>query len=540
MGVTDDAVLAAIVEATVDLALVLDDAGTIVWQRRSETRRPEASDEVVVGLNVVDRIHPEDLPEVLDGLARLQTTEATEVRISCRAFDGDDPSLVHRAEVQGWDARDTPGIEGILVVATVQGSRHVLPADAGAGDFSLAEASPLGLAVVSARGDVPFANSLFRARVGAGPTAPVPLDSLPGLEALVEAARHEGADQRSVFHEGAALRLTGRRLDGPGGDVVVSVDDITAEVEAVAARTRSEQTFRATFDHTPAGIALVDPEGIFVEVNAAWTAITGYPSEELVGRTFATITHPDDLPADEALVAEALAGGRDTYRMEKRYVHRSGRTIWVDLRVAAVRAATGEVEHFVSQVLDITADKQAVADMEARERHLTHQATHDHLTGLPNRALLEEHLRLAIDRVAQGQRAASVLLMDLDGFKPVNDTYGHPQGDLVLTELAGRLSGACRRGDIVARLGGDEFVAVVDPASDGDDGHHLAERLLAVVAAPLDALPDGAPPLSASIGITAARADDTVESLLARADEATYRAKARGGATVAVHGADDA
>ncbi len=538
MGATDEGVLAAIAEVTVDLALVLDEEGTIVWQRRSETRRPDAGAEDVVGLNVVERMHPEDLPRVLDALARLLTTDEDEVTVRCRTFDGTDPTLVYEAEVRGYDLREHPGVEGVLVVASVHDQRHAPRSDAATADFSLAEASPLGLAVVSAQDEVPFANALFRARVGAGPDGAVALGALPGLDQVVATARADGDAQRSVFHDGAALRLTGRRIDGPGRDVVVSIDDITGEVEAVAARARSEQTFRATFDHTPAGIALVDTDGTFVEVNAAWTTITGYRSSDLVGRSFAEITYPEDLAADEALVAEALRGERDTYRMEKRYLHRDGGTIWVDLRVAAVRAPTGEVEHFVSQILDITAAKRAAEDMRVREAELTHQATHDHLTGLPNRALLEEHLRVAIDRVADGGAPAAVLLMDLDGFKPVNDTYGHPRGDLVLQELAGRLSAACRRGDTVGRLGGDEFVAVVDPAPDGDDGRSLARRLLGVVAAPLVAMPDGAPALSASIGLTAARADDTVESLLARADEATYEAKRRGGATSARHASD--
>lgn len=532
MGVSDDAALAAIVEATIDLAVVLDDEGTIVWRRRSERRWPDGlDDDEVVGLKVLDRVHPEDLPAVLDALARVRTTDATEGRITCRIFDVADRSIVHDAEVSGFDLTDVPGVEGLLVIASLRDSRRPPAGDVHNVDFSLAEVAPLGLAIVSPTGEVHYANDHFRARVGNDGTVPVRLDALPGLVELAAAAREVGFDERSVEHGSATLRLTARRLDGPGDHVVVSIVDITAEVEALAARVRSEQTFRATFDHTPAGIALVAPDGVFLEVNPSWSTITGYPPDDLVGRTFAEITHPDDLEADQQLVDEALRGERDTYRIEKRYHHRDGREIWVDLRVAAVRDDSHQVAHFVSQILDITAAKQAEANMQVRERELTHQATHDHLTGLPNRALLEEHLRVAVERTMTHGDQASVLLIDLDDFKPINDTHGHAVGDQVLVEVGGRLSTACRDADIVARLGGDEFVAVTEPRPRGG-GRELAARLLTVLAEPLTSAP-GQPRLTASIGIADVYRDDTVASLLARADTATYAAKADGGDTFA-------
>lgn len=527
MGTEDGEVLAAIVEATVDVAVVIGADGAVTWQRRSRTRRPQDADEVV-GDRVIDRIHPEDLPEVLDGLARLRTTEATEVHTSCRVFDSVDPTIVHEADLRGYDTTGVAGVEGILVVVGVRDSRRARRDGLRAADFSLADASPLGLAVVSATGDVAYANGLFRGHIGLDPSAEVTLDALPGLGDLVDSARRLGSDQRSVVHRDLTLRLTGRRLEGLGNDVVVSIDDITAEVEALAARVRSEQTFRAAFDHTPAGIALVAPDGVFLDVNPSWSAITGYPSADLIGRTFAEITHPDDRTADQLLVDEVLRGERDTYRIEKRYHHRSGQQIWVDLRVAAVRDSAHRVVHFVTQILDITAARQLHADMQVRERTLTHQATHDHLTGLPNRALLEEHLRVAIERAGAHRDQTTVLLMDLDQFKPINDTHGHAVGDHVLVELGARLSAACRDADIVARLGGDEFVAVTEPRPDGSDGRELAARLLAVLAEPLASTPDR-PGLTASIGMTDVHAHDTVASLLARADRATYEAKAQGG-----------
>jgi diguanylate cyclase (GGDEF)-like protein len=167
-------------------------------------------------------------------------------------------------------------------------------------------------------------------------------------------------------------------------------------------------------------------------------------------------------------------------------------------------------------------------------QRLEHQAFHDALTGLPNRALLTRHLRERIAVPDEGERDLTVLLLDLDGFKSVNDSYGHSAGDSVLEVVSRRLRAIARRGDLVARFGGDEFVLVLEadhrePESD-DPVSVVAERLIAVLSQPIPLPPDGqvSVSLSASVGVARHRASESADDLLRNADLAMYAAKSRG------------
>ena len=151
----------------------------------------------------------------------------------------------------------------------------------------------------------------------------------------------------------------------------------------------------------------------------------GYTEQELLSRSFADITHPDDLDGDLEQMQALLAGAIEVYETEKRYLHREGHVVWVQIGVSAVRSDDGEVEYLISQLHDIT-ERRRVED------ELAHQALHDPLTGLPNRALFLDRLRHAIVRMRRHTGQAAVLFVDLDRFKLVNDTLGHKAGDVVL------------------------------------------------------------------------------------------------------------
>ncbi len=189
-------------------------------------------------------------------------------------------------------------------------------------------------------------------------------------------------------------------------------------------------------------------------------------------------------------------------------------------------------------------ERQASSLIEAKElaerlhqtaQQLTYQAFHDALTGLPNRAMLLEHLQNSREPAVGRPRHLALLILDLDGFKAVNDSYGHSAGDAVLGIIAARLRSVLREGDMVARFGGDEFALVIEPSgtrSDFDKGPatEVADRVLEVLAEPipLPSCPAITVPLSASIGIAYARGKETAEDLLRNADLAMYSAKAHG------------
>lgn len=294
--------------------------------------------------------------------------------------------------------------------------------------------------------------------------------------------------------------------------------------------TRTEQMFRLAFTEAPIGFAMTGLDGRFQRVNPAFAALTGRSTRELLGISFEDLTHPDDLAEDQILIAEVLEGLRPSYRVEKRYVHRDGHAVWVEMWGALVRDQDGTPAYFIKQVQDISARKQL-------ERGLVHQATHDALTGLPNRLLLGDRIQQALALLHRGG-ATLVLSLDLDRFKPVNDTYGHAAGDEVLREVAARMLGCVRRNDTVCRVGGDEFVIVAhDESGSVDHAHVLAARIIAAMEEPVT-LGDGARvSVGLSIGGVVTRCALHAPSLLVgHSDDELYRAKrqARGSVQVSV------
>lgn len=411
------------------------------------------------------------------------------------------------------------------------------------------------------------------------------------------------------------------------------------------------EKFAGAFSSAALGMALVSLEGRWLDVNDALCGILGYTRAELLQIDFQTLTHPEDLHADLTLVGDLLAGRRDHYHMDKRYLGKAGNIVWGRLSVSLVRAGNGEPLHFVSQIQDVTAQRQsgqqlreseqrtritldAVADMvltldlqgtvqyanaaatralagagadaltggrlaelmeltteyaprsplelavlldpdsnavdlhsdlllavgaqlvpvdltrawlrgedgeisgavwvirdvtqqRARQREARHLAEVDPLTELSNRRGFEAHLQQAITHVARTGQQASLMYIDLDHFKPVNDTHGHLAGDAVLWAVASLLRHGVRDSDIVARLGGDEFAVILAGCS--------LKRARRIASDLLDALRALSIPwdrqrlaVGASIGIAALGGAMSVDDAVAAADAQCYRAKAAG------------
>ncbi len=268
------------------------------------------------------------------------------------------------------------------------------------------------------------------------------------------------------------------------------------------------------FRDSRVGAAFVSTDGRWLDVNDALCRMLGRSRAELVGHPLLEITPRGDRQATERALAEAVREG--TTVLEKRYLRPGDEIVWVEISASVITPETG-APYLFGQYRDITAHRR---DREALER----QAAHDALTGLFNRAVLLERLAEAL---ARGDGAALVVL-DLDGFKVVNDSLGHRVGDEVLALVAPRLAATLGPGDTLARLGGDEFgvlcAGVVRPL----EAVERARRLSAAVAEPV-ALSSGRHTLSVSAGVVLIEtAADTPEALLRDADAAMYRAKARG------------
>jgi diguanylate cyclase (GGDEF)-like protein len=234
------------------------------------------------------------------------------------------------------------------------------------------------------------------------------------------------------------------------------------------------------------------------------------------------VLHPDDRASELQRVQDLLAGRQTSLSVEERYLGPDGQLLWVLHGVSVVRDLDGTPAWFAVSAQDITERRKVESDLRELTATLTERAVRDPLTGLANRTLLLERLRSVLARDARSGDSTAVLFLDLDGFKAVNDKYGHAVGDEVLVTVAKRLASVVRPSDTVARIGGDEFVVLVEGSS-GADLERLVERLRHAVSEPLPTLDLQ---VGVSIGVaTSVRGEAEPRTLINAADRAMYGVK---------------
>src|SRR3954464_16007348 len=264
------------------------------------------------------------------------------------------------------------------------------------------------------------------------------------------------------------------------------------------------------------GVALCRPDGAVTDANAALASLLGMAPDDLLGRTLFDLIHPDDVEgAREAYAVLSRHPGRPM-RQGGRLMRQAGTAVPVQIATAWVAATPdGGPAHLVMIVEDIT-------DRKALEAALVHRSLHDPLTGLPNRILFHDRLRHALDRGHRERTPTCVMVIDLDGFKAINDEHGHPMGDAVLVAFAERLTSVLRASDTAARLGGDEF-AIVCENTERPEAEVLADRLRTTVNDPL-VIGDLTMALGMSIGIGSADSggdpEEVYERVVREADDA--------------------
>ena len=261
-----------------------------------------------------------------------------------------------------------------------------------------------------------------------------------------------------------------------------------------------------------------------VYLSSRWKAMLGYEEHEIgtSPKEWLDRIHLDDRAHTEARLSALLTQSTDAFESEYRIVHKHGHYRWVLARGVAVRNDSGKATRITGAQADITERKQA-------EQQLLHNALHDPLTGLPNRALFMERLREAVEHLSSyNGRLFAVLFLDLDRFKNINDGLGHTVGDALLIEIATRLTSGMRSGTTVARLGGDEFAILLREIEDVDEAIQFAIRIQEKLSEPLN-LHGYELSTTASIGIAVSNGSKKQqEELLRDADTAMYRAKALG------------
>ena len=295
-----------------------------------------------------------------------------------------------------------------------------------------------------------------------------------------------------------------------------------AEQERISlALKESEEYFRNAFDHA-AGMALIAPDGSWLQVNNSLCKMLGYDEDQLLASDLQTITDPQDLGQDLTHLYQLLNRKISNYQLEKRFVSKHGATIWVLQSASLIRDIDGSPRHIILQIQDVSDRKRA-------EEQIRYAAFHDGLTKLPNRTLLSDRLEMAVERTkVSPDYNFAILFVDLDRFKIVNDSLGHDKGDKLLVDLSRRLEQCVRKVDTVARLGGDEFAILLDGIIDLEAAQEIAARIQESLEIPF--LLEGNEFLTtASIGIAYSEIGyESAEEVLRDADTAMYRAKANG------------
>jgi len=303
--------------------------------------------------------------------------------------------------------------------------------------------------------------------------------------------------------------------DGEVDAVVVEAKPGDERVYTLASADRLYRTF---VENMPGGAATISSDGTVLYANPALARLMDSSDQLIVGHPLSSLVTPASWPLLSAAIANAVFGSS----VESLLVTSAGDTIPVRISSSATLQVNGE-EQLCIIVTDLSRERQA-------EAALAHLAEHDALTGLPNRILLADRIQHALDRRAPGDRMVALLFCDVDGFKTVNDEYGHRTGDQLLRIIAQRLTAVVRPEDTVARIGGDEFIVLVDSATNVDDIAAVAARIRAAVSEPIAAGPADFD-VSMSIGIAVsigAGVTTTPEALLNHADEAMYKAKRQG------------
>jgi diguanylate cyclase (GGDEF)-like protein/PAS domain S-box-containing protein len=307
--------------------------------------------------------------------------------------------------------------------------------------------------------------------------------------------------------------------------IVANLRDIDERVADRRALAEANARFRSAFEDAPIGMALADLDGHLFRVNTSMANLLGYEAEDLLGVHVSQITDPQDRDSSGSEMRRLAAGEIDAYRLEKRYVHADGHSIWTSLSVSLVRSSDGEPLYQIGQIEDIT-ERRAISEQ------LTHAAIHDPLTGLPNRTLLTDRLGLALERARRNGGQIGVIFLDLDRFKFVNDSLGHVTGDELLKILGDRLRTAMRPSDTVARFGGDEFVVLCEGMEGTAAIMDVAERVADVIASPVSVAGQEIF-VTASLGVAvSSQGPARAENLLRDADAAMYQAKDLGRARV--------
>lgn len=328
------------------------------------------------------------------------------------------------------------------------------------------------------------------------------------------------SEEREVRADAVAAGWVHHQIVRLDDGVAITSRDITARKQSAASLEEAIRFRTAIVDSAPCAIISYDASGAIVSVNRTGQTSLGFAEAELVGRTDLFLTAGG---VDRTSVEDDFARARAGHVCEREctVVRKDGSHFLAKLTISPLRGATGEIDGFLGIAYDITEDSR-IADQ------MRFAATHDALTGLPNRSLLEERAAIALERAREDDSTVTIFMVDLDHFKRVNDSLGHHVGDDLLRVVAERLKASVRASDTVARMGGDEFIVMLQSPIEDEQAAHLAQKMIDAISAPI-LIGSFDLRVTPSIGFSAFPNDGPdLATLLRNADAAMYRAKALG------------
>lgn len=312
---------------------------------------------------------------------------------------------------------------------------------------------------------------------------------------------------------------------------VIEVFGISKDISHDVVNEEEMRVLKRSVDSSANGIIIADakqPDHPLTYVNPAFLEMTGYSESEVLGRNCRFLQGEGSDPEVVSKLRTAISQGSDVNVVIRNY-RKDGTPFWNDLYISPVRDNSGEITHFIGVQQDISRRIEA-------ENRLDYQSTHDVLTGLPNRSLFEERLSHDAELAIRNHRSLVVLYVDLDEFKPINDSLGHIVGDKILQQVAERISDVIEPGDTLARYNGDEFLLLLPSLMHVDDAQVVAERILTTLSQPFS-IDSETVYLTASIGIAEGEFSNPIlarepHMLIRQADMAMYQAKKGGRNTV--------
>jgi diguanylate cyclase (GGDEF)-like protein/PAS domain S-box-containing protein len=523
--------------------VVVHQDGAVVYVNQALARLMRVRPRDAIGMSIFDFVHPDSRDDLRRRLAGLlvpgvpsEPAEAVLVRA-----DGSTVVVESVSALTTWDGR--PALQAILRDLTEDKQAQASLR------FQAALVEQVSDAIIATDGRHrvvswnPAAGAIFGldAEQAAGRHITDLLGPQFHPDAMIRACRAEvracRAEVRACRADGAALvvRATATPLVDGSGHVLLCSDE-TARLDA-------ERRFASVVSALEEAVVVVDVKGVVSAVNPAAEQVFGLAARHLVGLRGEDLPLLDDAGrplGDDSPLMDTHRTGRSHHRRAAMVDRPDGSRVWLTAHSSPLTGSNAAPAGYRDAVLPCAAvvSLSDVTDRRADAQRLEHAATHDALTGLPNRVMLLDEIARARLRAAVSGALVAVLFVDLDDFKVINDTAGHGAGDEALRLVATRLTAGVRAGDVVGRIGGDEFV-VLAVLRDVEGAHRLAERLLDGLTRPTGGMLRGRT-LHASVGIVTAGADDprAPADLLRDADSAMYQAKSGGGRRVALYDAN--